>query len=569
MVKKRIHHRHFFKGSMIGSGLILLFLFFYVNFLVFDEGRAQEFDQDQHGNVHGFAWTDTLGRISLNCNNDFNNKDGIEASESQCGSKIYGVNVNSNPSGDSTISGMAWSDSMGWVCFGAVCEGNPPGGDLGDGTVAKASVSVSETGLGTVTGWARVRNLSDSDGGGWISLRGKNQDNISFGVWIDFNTGKWSRSGWNRYTDGTGLGWVDFNEVYMINTPPQKCETEGEQLPCGSDVGECVPGVKTCQNGVWGLCVGAVGPSLQGEACGDLKDNDCDGSVDENCGPGGCQDDLTMNCGVGICQGKQLCKAGGYWSECAVVPPVEPIPEICDGVDNNCNGLVDEIPNCGFKVTMPQGIYEPLCQKDSKDVFCDGENKGKTLVGTHLHTFEIKISDADANEGSPVSCEILRKVGEPVLKLSGAPLSAKGESSLSYALVVDDLQYITDKPWILKKCQAGYTKLLDKPIFVHANTWTELSQADFDMYRAYDCWLGQPGRYFDNSIKCDFEGDYAFARSMARGMPIELNCWDKADNDSNGFVDCEDRWCKGISYNCLLPCGVEKSTTASPCKKQL
>ena len=49
---------------------------------------------------------------------------------------------------------------------------------------------------------------------------------------------------------------------------------------CGSDVGECAAGAQTCSGGAWGSCVGEVGPSV--EVCNNL-DNDCDGVVDNGC----------------------------------------------------------------------------------------------------------------------------------------------------------------------------------------------------------------------------------------------------------------------------------------------
>ncbi len=105
--------------------------------------------------------------------------------------------------------------------------------------------------------------------------------------------------------------------------------------PAGTEgVGLCQAGSQTCdENGQWGECVGAIVPT--DEIC-DLLDNDCDGGVDEGLG--------TTTCGVGECEVTIDNCLDGELQECV---PGEPTDEICDGKDNDCDGNVDEGGVCG------------------------------------------------------------------------------------------------------------------------------------------------------------------------------------------------------------------------------
>ena len=98
------------------------------------------------------------------------------------------------------------------------------------------------------------------------------------------------------------------------------------QTTCG--FGECEHTVDNCQNGVFQICNPFVGAAP--EVC-DKLDNDCDGLVDEDLG--------IKTCGLGVCQKSVPGCVDGIPGIC------EPLQgegtEFCDGLDNDCNGVVD------------------------------------------------------------------------------------------------------------------------------------------------------------------------------------------------------------------------------------
>jgi hypothetical protein len=99
--------------------------------------------------------------------------------------------------------------------------------------------------------------------------------------------------------------------------------------PCGTDVGECRTGVLDCSGGTL-ICSGATGPTE--EVCNGY-DDDCDTSVDE----GLVGDPCGMDEGACV-PGVEQCIAGAR----TCVGEVGPGAEICNGLDDDCDGITDE-----------------------------------------------------------------------------------------------------------------------------------------------------------------------------------------------------------------------------------
>jgi hypothetical protein len=91
----------------------------------------------------------------------------------------------------------------------------------------------------------------------------------------------------------------------------------------------------------------------------DGLDNDCDGEVDEGCPcvPGAVQKCFAGppgSAGVGACNfGSQVCSGGEFPAFGPCTGGGVPSPEVCDGLDNDCNGCADDIARCVPVVECP------------------------------------------------------------------------------------------------------------------------------------------------------------------------------------------------------------------------
>lgn len=225
------------------------------------------------------------------------------------------------------------------------------------------------------------------------------------------------------------------------------------------------------------------------------------------------------------------------------------------------------------KVRRPEGVYEPF---------------NPALPGTHLSTFEVGLYGFSSSKNYRLDCrvrlpdmssKILTRILPDLIRDDMNPITPEitMEYTVSPTDVIDDNQ-----PWIIQACQLSSTvepeagpcvtdidcppnRMCDdtlnlcrtvvdtlatkRPIFTHGNLWSGLGSGE-DQYRAVKCHAGFPGVYLKNPSYCDFTGDASFSMAMRRGIPVEGDCHDGIDNDGNGQTDCDDRYCKGISYFC-------------------
>jgi Putative metal-binding motif len=153
--------------------------------------------------------------------------------------------------------------------------------------------------------------------------------------------------------------------------------------PATYDIGQCAPGTQQCQAldldvGEWGECDDETLPQM--EVC-DGVDNDCNGEVDDDQG--------VTACGMGTCAHEVPNCVAGEEQMCDPFDGAQ--PEVCNGEDDDCDGDIDDglgdgqqtcgVGQCEHSVTACEGGLIPPCDPfegatpevcDDVDNDCDG-----------------------------------------------------------------------------------------------------------------------------------------------------------------------------------------------------
>ncbi|MBI4163144.1 MAG: lamin tail domain-containing protein [Candidatus Aenigmarchaeota archaeon] len=178
------------------------------------------------------------------------------------------------------------------------------------------------------------------------------------------------------------------------------------------------------------------------EVCNYIDDN-CNGQIDENF-------DVGQSCkaGLGVCEavGIKVCLNNGTGTMCNAVPGT-PAEEICnDQLDNNCNGLIDN--------------QDPVCETSACIPF--------TLV----NTFKNGSSFNDAvfrSPGKDMSVQMNVPTGRLILSalvdISGLPLSASESGNLDLVIVTDNSATMSEGcAEENMTCKIDYAKNADKQL---------------------------------------------------------------------------------------------------------
>ena len=287
-------------------------------------------------------------------------------------------------------------------------------------------------------------------------------------------------------------------------------------------------GVLKCDRESGGVICLPDGPlSTDPETC-DGDDNDCDGLLDEGFDLG-----AACSAGVGQCavSGVKVCAPDGLTSACGATPNA-PGSEQCNGLDDDCDGQLDEtfdvggVCSAGRGACYAEGVYE--CNSSGRGLVCtaragasspeacdaaDNDCDGKTDEGmppqVTLTRFDLTAVVAEGEAGLTVSAR------EDRLSLEGALLSTRFDDDgdgatdrvFSYAYtdgVISAAQVDTDADGV---ADLDLVLSYDETSGLHVSTVAFAAGTDAPAVSEWTYAYTAEGLLEEESIDEDFDGE--------------------------------------------------------------
>lgn len=192
----------------------------------------------------GYAWSDNIGWISLNCSTD----------PGGCSTPAGNWGISISPAG--VLSGYAWSENIGWISANS--------SDLAGCPLSSQGCTATLSG-NFLTGSLRALSADNNGWDGWIRL---NNENVTNGYMVYYSGGgfKPCTVGGSCAWGSDVVGWVDFSMAHLACTPGTSYSCTGTNnltitktdvgASCGIttttiatcvDPGYCLANTSTCQ----------------------------------------------------------------------------------------------------------------------------------------------------------------------------------------------------------------------------------------------------------------------------------------------------------------------------------
>ena len=282
-------------------------------------------------------------------------------------------------------------------------------------------------------------------------------------------------------------GAVDENLVQQCYTGTTGCTQVGGFYKCD---GACSFGIQNCAGGQWTVCAKEVLPST--EVCNG-KDDDCDGTVDEN-NPGGGGKCVVSGTHALCADGVQECKSGKL--ECKQVN--QPKSEACNGLDDDCDGQIDNgrtvydwYRDADGDTYGDKSVAFKGCIKDSTTLCITG-GSCRSRAGYVTNNRDCCDKDANAKPGQTKYFTVANKCGSFDYNCDGSASHTKKLCSCSRSITYYYSGYAdshrVDQAWSRWYTRSTVTKTYTNPTSCQLNVTASIQPSSNRSHSCSTSW---------------------------------------------------------------------------------